>query len=867
MSSFLHTVTAAFLFAGFVLAGIAYAETGIAPPSAIPATSSGGAAQSQSAAPVLGAPSQIPSNSVNMQTLPSANMVPGTPVAVPALPPASPAKEPLVPATAGADLLEPGLAPEKAPQEVLPSRMESAINEADKTLDKVVPMEPVPRDLRQFGYHFFEAVPGFAPVMDTPVGPDYVIGPGDTIILTSWGTLEGNFRLDVNRSGEVMLPKVGTVRVWGIPLAQLPGLFKEKLAKIFKNVQINVTMGKLRLVRVYVVGEVKAPGGYDIGALSTLVNVLSAAGGPTKDGSLRRIQVKRNGQTVETVDLYDFFLRGDKSRDIRVQSGDTIYVPTLGRVAGIDGNVRRPAIYELNEEKTLKDLVALAEGILPTGHLQRVQISRVSAHEKKQAADLSLDPKATPQQIERLLASVVLQDMDTVTVFPIDNLLRGHVRLAGYLLRPGDYAISDGMRVSDLLPIDVLLPEYYTQVFEITRFNSQDLRPEKLYPDLGKALSGDPEHNLQLREFDVIRLFSRWEMEEMPKAKISGEVLKPGEYRVFDNTTLRDLVFAAGNLKKTAFLKNAEVARSVISPEGVNSHLIQVDLDAALKGDPTQNVLIKDMDEVVVRRIPNWQEETERYATLRGEVRFPGVYPILKGERLSALLLRAGGFTDKAYFKGAKFTRKAVALVQQKRMDEVILRTEQDIAQKQQELASVASSKEELEATQTALEGLRRNLDKVKLAKAEGRVSITLAQIGSFQGTPSDVELMGGDTLEIPQSSEAVMIMGDVYNPTTLIHSLGKPLSYYLGSAGGPTENAEAEAIYLIRADGTVQSRRQASSFLFYDSFMSQKLDAGDSIVVPQKLEKVAWMRDIKDIATILGQIALAAGVVFAAGL
>jgi polysaccharide export outer membrane protein len=754
-----------------------------------------------------------------------------------------------------------------APVEAVPSSVEAVINAVDKTLENVEPLQIKQRNLTQFGYNFFEAGTGYSPLIDTPVGPDYVLGPGDSIVLSSWGSLDGTFALEVNRSGEIVLPRVGTIRVWGLSFAQLPEVIRTNLAKTFKNPQFNVSMGKLRLIRVYVVGEVKNPGSYDIGGLSTLLNVLASAGGPTKNGTLRSIQVKRKGQSVETVDLYDFFLKGDKSRDLRLQSGDTVYVPTLGKVAGIDGNVRRPAIYELNGEKSLKELVALADGILPTAYLHRVQISRVTAHNKKQAADLSIDPNSGAQAIDQLLETVLIQDLDTVTIFPIDTLLRGHVRLTGYLLRPGDYAIKDGMRLRDLIPADALLPEYYGPVAELTRFSSPDLRPERSYFHLAQALSGDPVQNLELKEFDVIRVFSRWEMEEIPKVRVSGEVHKPGEYRVFDKMTLRDLIYAAGNVKKTAYLKSAEITRSVINKEGVKSYIINVDLDQALQGNLANNVLIADMDEVVVRRLPDWQEETERYATLRGEVRFPGTYPILKGEKLSSLLARAGGYTDKAYLKGAKLTRKAVAEVQQKRMDEVINRTEQDIVQKQQELASIASSKEELEATKSALEGLRRSLEKVRNSKAEGRVSVTLAPLDRLQQTASDVELMGGDTLEIPQSPDAVMIMGEVYNPTTVIYAPGNDVSFYLKKAGGATMNAERDEMYVIRADGTVQSRHESKRFLFYDGFLSAELESGDTVVVPQKLEKVAWMRDIKDIAMIIGQIALAAGVVVAAGI
>jgi polysaccharide export outer membrane protein len=748
------------------------------------------------------------------------------------------------------------------------SDIERAISgpRSDDELFKPQPMTT--KKLAQFGYNFFRPdSAGFSPLADIPVGDDYLVGPGDKIVLQLWGSIDGVYELEVNRSGEVLLPRAGAVKVWGVPFGELQALFREHLAKVFRNIQLNVNMGKLRLMKVYVVGEVTSPGDYNVSSLATVINALSAAGGPTKNGSLRNIQIRRLGKMVESVDLYDFFLRGDKSRDIRLQAGDTIYVPVISKVAAIGGNVRRPAIYELKGETTLTDLLILADGIKSTGYLQRVQVERVSAHDKKMVSDFNIDPKGTDKSFNEITDAIQIKNMDSVQIFPINSVLRDQVRLEGYVRRPGDYALKRGMRVKDLFEKDDILPETYTDVAVITRLIPPDYHPEKITINLGKALAGEEKFNIELREFDRIMVFSRWEMKEMPTVRINGEVQKPGEYRLLENMKLRDLIYDAGNLKKTAFLNNAEITRVMISKEGVKSLILNVDLDNAMKGNPDDNVLLQDMDEVVIRRIPDWAEETERYVTLSGEVRFPGTYPIIKGEKLSSVLRRAGGYTDKAYLKGAKFTRKIVAEIQQKRMDEIIARTERDLAQKQAELASVAASKEELEATKAALDGLTRTLERLKSTKAEGRVSIVLAPIDELQKTNYDLELMGGDTLNIPQSPGAVMVFGEVYNPTTVIQLPGEDVDYYLKKAGGPTSSADKSEMYVIRADGTVVSKQEKTGFLFFGGFNSMELDPGDTIVVPQQLERIAWMREIKDIASILGNLAITAGVVVAAGL
>lgn len=766
----------------------------------------------------------------------------------------------------------------KAPEiAVEASPIEQAMLAEEKFKEGARPQPYRMERLNQFGYNFFKpSADGFAPLTDIPVGADYVVGPGDRINLSLWGSVEGTYDLVVNRSGEVVLPRVGNIKVWGVSFGELPRVLKAGLSRIYKDFNLNVTMGKLRLMKVYVVGEVNAPGAYDLSSLSTVINALGSAGGPLKSGSLRSIKVKRAGKVVETVDLYDFFISGDKSRDIRLQPGDTIFVPVIARVAGISGNVKRPAIYELKSETTLADLVGLAEGFLPTGYLQRIQLSRVQAHEKMLVADFSLDPKVEGKSPDDIMKTIRIQDMDLVKVFPIDRTLRDHVRLSGYVLRPGDYALKPGMKVSSLLPKDNLLPEYYRDSAEITRLQPPDYHPEKIYINLGAALSGDPGHDLELREFDEVKVYSRWDMEEMPKVRINGEVQKPGEYRLLEKMTVRDLVMEGGNLKISAFRKFAELSRLKRTGESVSSSSVAIDLEEALKGNPKHNLVLEPFDELSIRRIPNWFQEKDRYVNLTGEVRFPGVYPIYKGERLSSVIGRAGGFTDKAYLAGAKFTRESVRESQQKRMEEVMARTEQEILKKQGELAALAASKEELEATKASLEGLQKGLEKLKNVKAEGRVVIHLAQLPEFVKSEYDIELMGSDALNVPMMPNEVTVLGQVYNQTSLVYMQGKNASYYLSKAGGPTRDADDGEMYIVKADGTVQSRHQSSlgfkwnnetKSWYFGTFLATQMQPGDTLVVPQRLERIAWMREIKDIATILGNLALTAGVIIAAGL
>jgi protein involved in polysaccharide export with SLBB domain len=347
------------------------------------------------------------------------------------------------------------------------------------------------------------------------------------------------------------------------------------------------------------------------------------------------------------------------------------------------------------------------------------------------------------------------------------------------------------------------------------------------------------------------------------RVRASGELQAPGEFPLLNGMTVRDLLLQAGNPNAAAYLKSAEISRFRIHEDKAQLEPIVISLEEALKGNPEHNLKLEPFDELTVRRIPNWAEAKDRYVTLSGEFVFPGVYPIYKGERLSAVIDRAGGFTDKAYPKGAKFTREIVRKLQQQRMDEALTRAQEEVISKKTTALSAAASKEELDATKATLEGLDRSIAILKTKRAEGRMIIKLASPEKLKGSPHDVELAGGDLLYVPSDPKSVNVLGNVYNPTTSLFEPRRDVEYYLDRVGGPTGEADEGEMYLVKADGTVYSSNQASSFIFYNSFLSAHVDSGDTIIVPQKFEKTAWLRDIKDITTIISQIALTAGTIF----
>jgi protein involved in polysaccharide export with SLBB domain len=756
------------------------------------------------------------------------------------------------------------------PAEEQGSSLEKSFSRKSQTLQDKLDAEPFKRELRQFGYRFFKNSAQSAGTMDNfPVGENYILGPGDSISITLWGSLNVHQELMVDRNGEITIPRVGAVKVWGLSYEKAKDVIEKAVSRYFKNFEINVTLGKLRTIQVYVVGEVEMPGSYPVSSLATVVNALSAAGGPTRNGSLRLIKLTRKGSLTEEIDLYDMFLSGDRSKDVRLQNGDTIFVPVIGPVVAIAGEVKRPAIYETKGKQTLADVLQLAGGITASGYTGRIQVERFSGNSSR----VVLDYESKNGQLDSVTSGSEIQDRDMVKVFAVQEAVRQVVSLKGNVARPGDYQFRKGMRVKDVITgFADLLPESHLDSAEVTRLALPDYHKEILTFNLGNALNGSETDNIPLQEQDSIKVFSRWEMQEKPTVIINGFVVNPGKYDFYPGMTIRDLVSASGSLKRNAQLDMAELSRVTVKNNVATALRVSIDLGKALNGDAAHNQVLQPDDVLIVRGIIGWSDSTDKFVRLKGEVKFPGVYSVDKGEKLSSVIARAGGYTDKAYLRGAKFTRRSVRDEQQKRMDEIIRTEEKNIAQKQASLAAVAASKEELDATKAALEGLSRNIERMKVLKAEGRVVIRLSPLDELKRSSYDLDMEGGDALEIPARSNVINVMGLVFNPSAYVYlPENSSVEYYLNKSGGATNEAETSEIYVIRADGTVFSRQQSSYGIkwsadakkwSFGSFMSSFMEPGDSLVVPQKLEHTAWLRDIKDITTIISQIALTAGTV-----
>ncbi len=513
---------------------------------------------------------------------------------------------------------------------------------------------PQPPEPERFGAQVFEngtrdlqMIP-----MDLPVGPDYVVGPGDSLAIDLWGGVSQRLVRVVDGEGRVSLPEAGPVLVAGKSLADVQQSVQQTLRSQFRGISTDVSLARLRSIRVYVVGDVAHPGAYDISSLSTPLNALFAAGGPTSQGSLRIVEHNRGSQLVQSVDVYELLLNGVKADIQRLDNGDTVLVPPIGPEVTVEGMVRRPAIYELKSEKSLSDVLTLAGGLLPTATLRHVEVQRVVTHEKRTMLSLDIPPDADPASISKQLDSFRIEDGDKIRIFPIAPYNQDTVYLEGHVLRPGQYSYHKGMRVTDLFSsYKDLLPEPAAQYAEIIRLSAPDYRPVVESFDLADALS-HPGSAPLLDPLDTVQVFSRYDFENPPTVSVWGDVREPGTYRTSGEIHLSDAVHMAGGLAADAETQDAQVFRYL--PNG-ESTIFSVKLSAAIAGDPADNIVLHSRDRILVHRNP--ADVDPATVSIEGDVARPGRYPLTTNMDVADLIRAAGGLQQSADLNEADLTR------------------------------------------------------------------------------------------------------------------------------------------------------------------------------------------------------------------
>jgi polysaccharide export outer membrane protein len=693
-----------------------------------------------------------------------------------------------------------------------------------------------------FGAGLFNTMPStFAPVDNVPVTPDYMIGPGDELRLQIWGQVNQRGSFVVDRTGSISLPEVGTIHVAGLQFSQLSDFLKSQLGRVYRNFDLNVNLGQLRSIQVFVVGQARQPGNYTIGSLSTLLNALFASGGPLPQGSLRDIQVKRGGDTMTHFDLYDLLLHGDKTKDVRLEPGDVIFIPDVGPQVAVLGSVTTPAIYELRGEISFDQAIALAGGLTNVASGSHVRVDRVYKHAQRSELEVNLGAGD----------SGPVQDGDVISVNAILDRFENAVTLRGNVANPGRYVWHEGMRISDLIPNrEELITRNYYQRHDQLGQNNTDYRGPLPQGSLGIQTAPAADAAVD-----------RGIVGASGGGNALGATLTAGN-RNFAATT--DVILSAPDIDwDYAVIERQRKA-------DLTTSLLPFNLGkAVLEKDPSQDLQLLSGDVITIFskadiRVPSSQQT--KFVKLEGEFVASGVYSVQPGETLRQLLARSGGLTTDAYLYASEFTRESVRRVERQRLIEYADALEGEITARSASLASSALTDRDAAAAQTSGAEARSTLARLRQAQPSGRIVFQLKSDAKDIASVPDLQLEDGDRFVVPKVPANVAVQGQVYDANAFVYEKGKRVKDYLRLAGGPNRSADRNREFILRADGSVVSRQYGSfgqRTLFADrSFDDIPLLPGDTIVVPPVVEKGSVLRNLTNIATIIEGFGLGAAAV-----
>ena len=717
---------------------------------------------------------------------------------------------------------------------------------------RILGQEPIGVEaLEPFGYDIFEPrVGAMQSPASGPVPQDYVLGPGDTVRVQLFGNVNGIYEFEVSRDGVLNLPEIGPVTVAGLPFSEFRQDLHERVREMLIGTQVSVTMGQLRTIRVFVLGDVKQPGSYVVSGLATMSSALYQGGGISKIGTLRDVQLKRNGRVASRLDLYELLLNGDTSSDMRLQPGDVIFVPPIGNTVRVAGAVKRPAIYETKGQTSVAAIIRIAGGLTADAYAGGVQLERIDGDRKTVAVDLSDDADA----------NLLVRSGDTVLVPEVLPDLQETVVLSGHVYRPGNYEWRSGMRLTDLIrSTDELKPGVDTGYVLIRRERERGQPIQAVSANLAAALQAPASAaNVKLEASDTVHVFSlalgrqrvvEPLVEELRlqstvdspamEVEISGSVRAPGRYPLEPGMRISDLIRAGGNLSEAAHAYEAELTRYSANVNAAREiSVVNVNLNAIREGDTSADLVLREHDYLIINRVPEW--DTMWTVSLQGEVRFPGEYRVRRGETLAEVLQRAGGLTDKAFPEGAIFLRESLRKKESEQIEMLARRLEADLATLS--LQSAAEGGTQTLDTGTAL------LEQLRNTEAVGRLVIDL-------DSQSGIELSDGDELLIPPHTQMVSVLGETQRNTSHLYDESLSRDDYINLSGGLTLRADERRIYVVRASGAVVTSRR-SKWLGRGGRVD--IRPGDTIVVPLDADKMRPMTFWTNVTQILYQGALA---------
>jgi len=666
----------------------------------------------------------------------------------------------------------------------------------------------------------------FAPDLKLATPVNYVLGPGDDIQISVYGVQEYNGNSTVSVEGKISIPYIGQISVAGITIEAATQKIKSAIGKVYSTVasgqsQVSVSLGTIRTIRITIIGG-KQPGSYSISSLATVYNALHLAGGPAENGSYRNIQLIRGNKVYKNVDVYRFLVYGDKSDDVGLKDNDVIKIPVYEKRVTLEGEVKRPGIFEIKGDETFADLLSFASGFSDVAYTASVNVVQKTDKEYKVTDIYSAEYSTYKPQAG-----------DVYKVSKILNRFQNRVTIEGAVFRPNQFSFTKGMKISELIQkADGLREDAYTQRGRIVRLKS-DLTSEIVEVDIAKALSDDPEANIELQREDIVTIYSLLDFRENYNVTINGEIKKPGVYSFFENLTLNDLLIQAGGLTGAAS-KRVEIARMIksenikISSQRVEMFNIEID---ALNNEQLENIKLQPFDVINIRKMPVYEQP--QTVTLSGSVVYPGKYVLAnKDERIYSVIQRAGGLSPQANIDGVKINRPI-------KSDQI-----EDLSRIDLNLGK---------ETDSIQNNLTDRIAELKFAT----IPVDWRQISKDQKHYSNVLLQPGDEIEIATFTEGVKVSGNVLLTSEIPFRKGKRFNYYINSVGGIDAKGWKKKSYIIYPNGKAAT---ASSFLFFKSY--PMVEPGSQIVVPEKPEgKKLSTAELVGIAGILTSLA---GVVIA---
>ncbi|MGO9776130.1 MAG: SLBB domain-containing protein [Terracidiphilus sp.] len=737
------------------------------------------------------------------------------------------------------------------------------------TIDQVLPI---------YGASLFASVPStFAPLDMTPVPPDYVLGPGDELRIRVWGQVNFQSNVRVDRTGEIFLPQVGPVHVAEIPISALDAILRGAVGRVYRNFNLTADVGQIRALQIYMAGAARRPGVYTVSALSSLVDALFASGGPTVQGSMRQIQLRRGSAVVTEFDLYGLLIHGDKSKDVKLQSGDVIFIPPAGPQAAVTGSVRSPAIYELREHESLADLLADAGGITSVAAEARVSIERIENHRDRSAMEVAYDASGL---------ATLPADGDLVNVFSIVPLYRKTVILRGNAANPGRFAWHPGMRVSELIPDreSLITRNYWWKRAQLGQ-SVPEFDPIQGYDNLRQPAENRaiPIKALPLEDANTANLAQSQNQSVNPAQNQYQNYLNanqaqsqnPSAEQRSGNTTLASaqsssvsrVPLPAQRTEIKALAPEIDwnyAAIERLDPETLKNTVIPFDLGKlVLQHDGSQDLELQAGDVVTIFsesdiRVPIAQQT--KLVTLGGEFFHAGVYTVQPGETFRHLAERAGGLTPDAYLYGSELTRESTRAVQQARIDEYVQSLSMGIQRSSLAMsASPASSAQDMASAAAAQNSERDLLAALRQIRATGRIVLRFTPDSNGTSSFPEITMEDGDRFIVPPVPATVNVVGAVNDQNSFLYVRGIRAGDYLKQAGGPNRDADRSHAFIIRADGEVVSHDKGRKAWGGSAFDNQFMNPGDTIVVPDRTYKPSALRGIVDWSQMFSQFALGA--------